>query len=81
VAEVRTAVLVLGLGLPLVHMVKVPMARLERDLDYRRVAVIELVGNLPPPDATPSGLFSRGAAPVKQGARSGSADIIPVRRP
>ena len=46
VAEVRTAVLVLGLGLPLVHIVKVPMARLERNLDYRRVAVIELVGNL-----------------------------------
>ena len=45
-AEVRTAVLVLALGLPLVHTVKVPMARLERDLSYKRVAVIELVGNV-----------------------------------
>ncbi len=44
--EVRTAVLVMVLGLPLVHVVKVPMARLERALDYKRVALIELVGNL-----------------------------------
>ncbi len=44
--EVRMAVIAMMLGLPLVHVVKVPMARLERDLDYKRVAVIELVGNL-----------------------------------
>ncbi len=44
--EVRTAVIVMVLGLPLVHIVKVPMARLERALDYRRVAMIELIGNL-----------------------------------
>ncbi|MEO6969923.1 MAG: oligosaccharide flippase family protein [Chthoniobacterales bacterium] len=44
--DVRTAVIVMVLGLPIVHAVKVPMARLERDLDYKRVAVIELVGNL-----------------------------------
>ncbi len=44
--EVRTAVIAMVLGLPLVHVVKVPMARLERALDYKRVAMIELVGNL-----------------------------------
>lgn len=44
--EVRMGVIAMVLGLPLVHAVKVPMARLERALDYKRVAVIELVGNL-----------------------------------
>lgn len=44
--EVRMAVIAMVLGLPFVHAVKVPMARLERDLDYRRVAMIELIGNI-----------------------------------
>src|ERR1043166_8914797 len=44
--EMQTAVLVLTCGLPVVHAVKVPMARLERELDYKRVAVIELIGNI-----------------------------------
>jgi O-antigen/teichoic acid export membrane protein len=44
--EMRTAVLALAFGLPVVHTVKVPMARLERELDYKRVAVIELIGNV-----------------------------------
>lgn len=43
---IRTAVLALAIGLPLVHLVKVPMARLEHALDYRRVAVIEVAGLL-----------------------------------
>jgi PST family polysaccharide transporter len=41
---IRTAILALVLGLPLVHLTKVPMARLEHHLDYRRVAFIELAG-------------------------------------
>src|SRR4029077_2701166 len=41
-----TSMMVLSLGLPIVHAVKVPMARLERALDYRRVARIELIGNV-----------------------------------
>jgi O-antigen/teichoic acid export membrane protein len=44
--EMQTAVLALTCGLPVVHAVKVPMARLERELDYKRVAVIELIGNV-----------------------------------
>jgi O-antigen/teichoic acid export membrane protein len=44
--SVGTAMMVLFLGLPIVHVVKVPMARLERALDYRRVARIELIGNV-----------------------------------
>lgn len=44
--EMQTAVLALTCGLPIVHAVKVPMARLERQLDYKRVAVIELIGNV-----------------------------------
>ena len=44
--EMQTAVLALTCGLPVVHAVKVPMARLERQLDYKRVAVIELTSNV-----------------------------------
>jgi O-antigen/teichoic acid export membrane protein len=44
--SVGTAMAVLFLGLPIVHAVKVPMARLERELDYRRVARIEVIGNV-----------------------------------
>jgi len=40
----RAAALTLVLGLPIVHLIKVPMARLENRLDYRRVAFIELAG-------------------------------------
>jgi PST family polysaccharide transporter len=43
---IRPAVLAMALGLPLVHLVKVPMARLEHALDYRRVAMIEVAGLL-----------------------------------
>jgi PST family polysaccharide transporter len=42
----RGAATALIVGLPLVHLVKVPMARLERALDYKRVAAIELAGHL-----------------------------------
>jgi PST family polysaccharide transporter len=38
--------LALVLGLPIVHVVKVPMARLEHALEYKRVAGIELAGQL-----------------------------------
>jgi PST family polysaccharide transporter len=41
---VQTAIMVLVLGVPVVHLVKVPMARLEQHLDYKRVAFIELAG-------------------------------------
>jgi hypothetical protein len=44
--EIRFAIFALIMGLPVVHLVKVPMARLERNLDYRRVAMIELVSNV-----------------------------------
>src|SRR5947207_4871057 len=44
--EMQTAVLALTCGLPVVHAVRVPMSRLERALDYKRVAVIELIGNV-----------------------------------
>jgi O-antigen/teichoic acid export membrane protein len=44
--DVGIALMVLVMGLPLVHAVKVPMARLEQQLDYRRVALIELTGNI-----------------------------------
>jgi PST family polysaccharide transporter len=44
--EIRFAIFALIMGLPVVHLVKVPMARLERNLDYRRVAMIELVSNI-----------------------------------
>jgi PST family polysaccharide transporter len=36
----------LFLGLPVVLLSQVPMARLERNLDYKRVALIELLGQL-----------------------------------
>jgi O-antigen/teichoic acid export membrane protein len=32
------------LGLPMVHLAKVPIARLEHELDYKRVAIIEMSG-------------------------------------
>ena len=44
--EMQTAVLALTCGIPVVHAVKVPMSRLERELNYKRVAVIELIGNI-----------------------------------
>ena len=38
------AVVALLAGLPMVHLAKVPIARLEHRLDYRRVAIIEIAG-------------------------------------
>ena len=40
------AAIALAIGLPITHMTKVPMARLERQLDYKRVAGIELTSHL-----------------------------------
>ncbi|MBD1933252.1 MULTISPECIES: oligosaccharide flippase family protein [Cyanophyceae] len=42
----RPVAQVLFLGLPVVLLNQVPMARLERNLDYKRVALIELLGQL-----------------------------------
>ncbi|MCL1463443.1 oligosaccharide flippase family protein [Argonema galeatum A003/A1] len=42
----RSVAQVLFLGLPVVLLNQVPMARLERNLDYKRVALIELFGQL-----------------------------------
>ncbi len=43
---IEPVTLALILGVPVVHIVKVPMARLEHALDYKRVAAIELAGQL-----------------------------------
>ena len=42
----RPVAQVMFLGLPVVLLSQVPMARLERNLDYKRVALIELLGQL-----------------------------------
>src|SRR4028118_1110951 len=42
----RPAVQALFLGLPVVLLTQVPMARLERNLDYKRVALIELLNQI-----------------------------------
>jgi PST family polysaccharide transporter len=44
--DVGRAIVALILGLPVVHLIKVPMARLEHALDYRRVAGIEFAGQV-----------------------------------
>lgn len=42
----RPVAQVLFMGLPVVLLNQVPMARLERNIDYKRIAMIELIGQL-----------------------------------